>query len=919
MFWERLARHHPRFSAEAILEKLANSEDPDGLLLRYARSVAMLAGRAAPDHVVKLVRALAVVTPLSTLQVRMAAYHRPTELTQVVLETNQSTMFSLIPIARKIDTQLLLRILCEQPAALPVQANWFRKLPPLERGRIFDVVGRSWRDAEGFVPADLLALLPAKQRLDEAKRISTLPQLSTRPTVQATYSTYLPWTDMKAIIDRFLTHPEGEMRASGWGTLIASLRYERNQAGNVLAMIRQRKFEQDPVRLVILQGLTLLPRSVWDPSHLTELTGLIREALDAADLSYGSATYLTGFVQKLIPRFPEWAAQQLALIYSERGNIGGYHLESRINDKQTLVLESAFIDVGVRWGKGNRVGWLVWFASALGRRLRVCQRLLKTLESLLGDSGHYDSLILQLLRQHSSAGDFENLAKRLVAGHESWVAVAPVFAFLHEHRQDLLEPSLSKEKFKMKGGAFVELVSLLPANGYRRYTLTQQLTLAKTLNAIIKLPTGDAVPRDVWTMLRAMNILALLPAVEPSRLIDLSNDARAVIAEAAIRALGRLDAGQGLPTLFKALDDSRARVAIYSLRQAMADMPANRVLADLRSAPMNKVTVAKEIIRLIGEFAGPAGFDWLIALAKQTLHRDVRIAVLRGLWDHLERPESWELLSQAASEGNGQLLNGVVRIPADQLSASSRQRLIDLLIGLMQHDDAIIRLAVLRRFIEMPFPDEEGRMVQMSLHALSASSPDEREAAARLITVNARSRDAERIAREVSAIRERRRPLRDFVQTLINYCLENSPGRRRLSLVARAIVEGLRDDPLTGGLRINLAAVVFGIEGFENELSNLKANQLLHTVAINEASMAIERIAQTPDRSSLERLEHNLASSSDPEMRLLAFISLIAQARDHNRWNDRRRERLFAYRKDSAPAVATRAQFFFDADADDVN
>ena len=69
-----------------------------------------------------------------------------------------------------------------------------------------------------------------------------------------------------------------------------------------------------------------------------------------------------------------------------------------------VVIESAFIDVGIKWSKGNRVGWLVWFASALGRRLRACERLRTALENVLGrDSGYHHDFILALLRKRASS------------------------------------------------------------------------------------------------------------------------------------------------------------------------------------------------------------------------------------------------------------------------------------------------------------------------------------------------------------------------------------------------------------------------------------------------------------------------------------------------------------------------------------
>lgn len=916
LLWQRLSRRHPRFAVQAMLDKLAASEQPDALTLRSAQDVVLYAGRAVPDLIVRLVRALAHFVPLSQLRPERALFHRPNEFAAIVLEAGDSQTFSLLSIAKKLEASIRLRILREHPNALPIQASWLCKLPAPERVMIFQEVGRSWRDSDGLIPSDMLSLLPTRERVAEAERIASLPVLATRPRVQATYAAYLPWEKLREIADRFLSHPEGEWRGWGWAALLTGVRYQRDEATNVLAMIRKRKYEQDPVRLVILQNLATLPAGIWMESHLVELAGIVREALDATDLSHTSVMYLTAFVQKLIPTHSLWAAQQLVVIYRERGNIGGYLLESRINDHLALVLETAFLDVGKEWGRGNRVGWLVWFASALGQRLRVCTRLLKVLEQLLGkETGYFDASIVALLRRYLPRTEFERLTQHLIASHESWVAIGAIFQFLHRHRQDWLQPHLSKSKFRMKGGHSIELISLLPQNGYQRYTLAQQTVLARTLNETIRLPTGNQLPKDVWTMLAALRILPLLPAVDAQRLIDLSNDTRPVIAETAIRGLGRLDAGQGMPILIAALGDDRARVAIYALRRAIMALPANRVVTELRNAPLSKVTVAKETIRLVGEFGGEAGFDWMIAVARQDLHRDVRIAVLRGLWDHLEHPETWTILNEAACSADGQILNGVVRIPADRLSENARGQLIELLTGLASHPDAVIRLAVLQRFIDLPLPDSQGRLLQTALTSLVAASRDERISAAQVIAANATPEDAPAIAAAVAKLRAQRRPLHDFLQVVSTQAVSNAPIRRRLAPMARAVVDTLRSDPITAGLRITLAAAVLGIEEFEQELNAMIEGNFPISAVAPEAMAAIEQFGQTIHRAKLPELESRLAAVDDPHMRLLAFNALRVQACDHNRWDEPRRNRLIAFRNDPAPVVAIRAQFFFDADS----
>ena len=186
--------------------------------------------------------------------------------------------------------------------------------------------------------------------------------------------------------------------------------------------------------------------------------------------------------------------------------------------------------------------------------------------------------------------------------------------------------------------------------------------------------------------------------------------------------LGRLDGGQGLPTLTAALADDRARIAIYAFRRVVADLPANRVIAELRNGRFGKVTVAKETVRLIGELAALANWKWMIALARQNLHRDVRIAVLRGLWDHLEHPETWNILEDAALTPMDSPERRCAH-PRRSLVENSRRRLIGLLAGLASHPDAVIRLAVLQRFIDLPLPDSEGRLLQAALTSRAPHRP----------------------------------------------------------------------------------------------------------------------------------------------------------------------------------------------------
>src|SRR5262249_38317055 len=134
--------------------------------------------------------------------------------------------------------------------------------------------------------------------------------------------------------------------------------------------------------------------------------------------------------------------------------------------------------------------------------------------------------------------------------------------------------------------------------GFFRWTPGQQAIFHKTLQEVAR---ASKEPHDTPTLLQVVRQLAALPAVGVAPLARLAADERLAVQEGALRGLGRLDAGQGVRLLLEAMGDQRARVAIYALRSAMLAMPGDRALELLRGVKLEKVTVAKEVVRLLGE------------------------------------------------------------------------------------------------------------------------------------------------------------------------------------------------------------------------------------------------------------------------------------------------------------------------------
>ena len=175
--------------------------------------------------------------------------------------------------------------------------------------------------------------------------------------------------------------------------------------------------------------------------------------------------------------------------------------------------------------------------------------------------------------------------------------------------------------------------------------------------------------------------------------------------------------------------------------------------------------------------------------------------------------------------------------------------------------------------------------------------------------------DHKEVVAAVAKMRVQRRPLHDFASVVSAQAVTNAPMRHRLTPIARAVLDALRTDPITAGIRLTLTAAILGVEEFEQELKVLIDGNVPISAVAAEAIAAIEQFGQTTHRTKLPQLEARLAAADDSHLRLLAFNALLVQARDHNRWDKVRCNRLNAYRNDPAPLVAIRAQFFFDADS----
>ncbi len=949
--WARLARWHPDVASAALQAALDDAADTvaddtdaapqlDARLLARINAALPILARTRPDEAARLAETASRRTSVSHLRLNRLAHTHPGVIASLILavpnsaiEKYSSLSLVITQAAPRLPEETLLALVRARPglfadyeagAFYRLGMNWFGRLAPSVRRRLYEVAGNGWRGGNGVLSLSFARHLPdAALRHAEARRHLALPALASQVLLRLSYASLLPWDEAARVLEPSIRNPDADTRGTAVAALIGCARYEPAHLADALALVAARKFEQDPVRRALLGALAGLPPSRWRAEHLPALTQIILDALDASDLSPATASEAEKLTVALIRFHPAWAAETLAMLVKERGQIHIGGLGDRLSDTDVLRIAPALLPTLLSWETREREHYLLAVAQSLGRRLRAFDDFVAILERRLAATtqSYIASQILSLLAEHRPER-YAVLVPALLEKDPSVFTLPLVYNYLHERRQNLLtDPFLGRQAFKGRFSTGQTRFVLPVTTGFHRWTPAQQETFEITLAAI----TRDQ-DRDTPGVLRAVSQLASLPAIAPDRLIafaGLDND-KIAVRDAALQALARVDDGSGVPVLVVALSDARARIAIYALRGALSEMPPERALALLEAAPTNKVTVGKEVARLVGELQTPQAFAFLERLAgTDGLHRDIRVAVLRALWDYLEYPDAWPILNVAARDADPAVARGVVRVFADRLSLGAQARLLGLLGALLDHPDVQVRADTLARLADAPIPDRESALLGRLLTLAASPIPDESQAAARAVfAVYADARNAPAIGDAVRELRANRRALQTLVVAL-QTALATTARRAALAPLVRAVLNALDGDAVAARLRADLAITGLSWPEIPPFLSDLAARGELHADALAASLAAISGAVQTrafaaatgagdDETDELAQTERALAQHADEKLRRVAVAVLVARAAHGAAgWSPVLRARLETYKTDVSPLVAAAAQFTF--------
>jgi hypothetical protein len=916
--WLRRAQRRPDETVAAMIGALRRGGDRcDPWLLEQSLEMLRFLATFRHDLTLRLVYALLPLVSLQTLLKTVSGFYAGIsgrillELMDPILNATDHVEVGFAHMVPLLGRELLWTVLEKRPASLPFWASWFSDLDDPLRRDLFRDFHLQWRDSEGRIESSLVCALPHDLRVSEARRHLDLPALATDIDGQAKYLPLLPWPEVVQRVQPWLSSSEIELRRTAWMVLSRAAWWNPPDLDEFLAMMQARRHEADPVRSMFLSGLQ---SNSWrlQAEHLPVVADIARSALDATDLSQQSLTCLVWSFERLLTVDPDWALDQLAGLYRERGLVDA---ALTLTDDQARRFTQRLLPLFQHWWENNHREWVFEVIHQLRQQVRVCPWLADRV---------FDMKDWLSLRYVLDEDEYHAHLEQRLRDDPKLMTDPVVFEHLWRRRQDLLGPGLCLPALA-EGDPCSTFLSfwqqVSKSDALHRLTTPQQQALGATLSGMGRIPPGVEPSVDVCQVFTAQALLAELPAADHTDLLRMTRDPRPVFRDHALLMIGRLDSSVALPVLVEAFGGSGRRFAIQAVRRPARDLRPERLVAQLGQAPLDEVSSTKEVVRLMGELGGDAGWRWLQARARQTLHRDVRITLLRSLRWHLDRDEAWPLLEEAAYDPTGERQKGLLKIPTRGLDPAARLRLNTLLASILRRrpagsmsasrdgndPDFLLRWRVLQHFVNSPLTDPERRIFDACLSLIDSRFPQERQLARRAVWLMLTPDDAERMAETLRNLLPQRRAFEEWLTEIREHPWRN---QSQLTPVLRRLRSVVDSQPVLWMTRIWLAAVDEGVEGLRVVLRQLRAQPGgLHAGALLCLADRIAALGLTVDASELESLEAELTASPEAEDRYLALRALQA-SRTRVRWTIDQLERLKRFREDVSPLVASHAQSF---------
>jgi hypothetical protein len=685
-----LAKRHPDLTLDRAFAELAQLESRDDWWQRHGYAIDQVVGHD-PARVLDLVDEFGPTNWLP-FSARSAAVLARTDAGRFLRQLTDRT-YNLSSSAYLAFTR-----------ANPPELVWLgrrelvhvlRVLPPSRRSDFFDQINADKDMTRVEIPEAVLRLLPRARRAQEARRLRAIAQETGDESKIRRLTAFLPFDEARAELVKVTHSGEATERAEGYPLLIDCAAKDLRLAELLPWLADRLKREQDPVRTAAIQALTAAHPRAFDES--TELTQIAADAFDARDYSAGTG-YALGVlcVKLLVHNGSPVALGILADLWTRTGwsSLSGLGRQLRHGQEHEVfrVLEPMVSAAADR----AEFGPVLTLVRAFDRRAWEMPRLLELLWSVVSFGLAWqsrDAINLLLEDPHTR----NERVQRIVDLEPSAVFVPSVLAVIDSARTDLLELVLGHQvpagRFAPSGVRQVPLY----LRGSRRWLPEQRTRYAKL---VMRLADSGQQSRD--TQASAVRTLGLIHGSAKRNVLRYLDSQDELIAQAATAALPAIDdPDEGLDLLLaRASSDNRGQtelVSMYTVRQCARRVAPSHLAPKLRDAVARggRVTVRKELVRLVSDFRLPGAVDVLRQTWNvENQHRDVRAACAFAALSWLDDQAAWDLLREAVN-GPREVSMQVLRAAPWQVPAQHRAGVAGLIRGVATGPDDRLRTEAL--------------------------------------------------------------------------------------------------------------------------------------------------------------------------------------------------------------------------------
>lgn len=564
----------------------------------------------------------------------------------------------------------------------------FHALAPSMRAEVFEAIYPIEDRKDKVIPEVILKELPYTLRHQEAKRMLELSSIKESREDRIRMTSFLPIEQARDALIEATTTSNAEERGDAIVALIrCTARSNRGMDQTLNFLATRFKNDQAPVKDKMITALGVCKGSLFKEDHLKDLECIINNIIEARDSTRGMHTWVAILAINLLKSNIQEKGNacfefgRKAIIHLAEA-ARDFHLISLVEDMpkgiEKIVFEALCPTLKQEIRK-EKYGMVLLLAGVCGKRGYAINELQELLyETTMAKSEHVANRAIGYWLEDMKNRDTR--VKQLLDRDLSVINNEMVFSHVHHRRQEWLTPFLEGRIIQ---GQFLsgKTIYLIPAhNAFIRWLPQQQQSFSKLLERIIYNKGYGQYERA-----NSIKKIAKLPDVSPQTFINVLDDQNAIIVEAALQALSNIEnPEEAVPILLHYLDNDYAKVAMFALSKCLKKMTPTRtqqVLEEILQKTKQKITVRKEVVRLLGVYKNKENINWLEKeFTKENCHKDVIMAIGHAARGMLEEERAWHLLEQIATIKSDDIQRSLISQSTYRMPMAYKKRYLKLLM-----------------------------------------------------------------------------------------------------------------------------------------------------------------------------------------------------------------------------------------------